>query len=25
LPDNRLADNQITKIMVWIEQGAKNN
>jgi uncharacterized membrane protein len=25
LPDNRLAYNQITKIMVWIEQGAKNN
>ncbi len=25
LPDNRLADNQIIKIMVWIEQGAKNN
>ena len=25
LPDNRLADQQILKIMVWIEQGAKNN
>jgi hypothetical protein len=25
LPDNRLADQQILKIMVWIEEGAKNN
>ncbi len=25
LPDNRLADKQILNIMVWIEQGAKNN
>jgi uncharacterized membrane protein len=25
LPDNKLADKQILNIMVWIEQGAKNN
>ncbi len=25
LPDSRLADKQILKIMIWIEQGAKNN
>jgi uncharacterized membrane protein len=25
LPDTKLADKQILNIMVWIEQGAKNN